>query len=699
MPPPSIRTFSAGPVFTAAKLLLPVLFLLAAFIAFKNAPHIYHELPLAKMDGGESLLHGIPAPVFPREMPLASVAAAFLQNHAARKDREDYLAAGFVLCLLCFASLSSLLQNPFQGWLSFALLSAFWAFGAGGAVTPDLEQLLYSAALAACAAALAAAFRSPSRLTWALAGSALAMSLLVRSTMFLFPALLAAAGLFPVLRRFPAPKPAHFAVLFAAPLLVIGGWFYMNKAVFSRSVFLESARAHSNMITGALGVVSTIEGDAYKLAGLTPEDNIPAWAAGEIARHPFRYAVSVLRRLGTVLSRHLLLLAAALAGFWFFRADRGFRALGALALYFLLIHCSMSVEERYFVPFWALLIPAAAAPLAPLTEKLRAFYGEKRSAALHAAPFLPLAALSLFVLGLVLLYPARARSRPPGPDTMTALLAAHPLDPWLHNKLGGLYLGEGRSAAAAAAFGRAYELSGNDEYLSSRALALMSAGAYGEMNSLFSAHDAGYKGMLVRMLYELKTGKTRDAAATFRSAGERHLKETCYLRDMQGPYEAGIYSKLLGSDTRLRDIHLTALLRLLPFEERLGLLEGLSAIGLDEPSFEIMLELQGLGRYAEAKKIAGRLVAGSPGDPDYLKAAGVLECLSGDLQAGAELLRRAIRASPDYIPSYLSLAAVYHRSGRLEESARVYRDAAERCRDDSEVCRAARELAAGDHSR
>ncbi|HOI43075.1 MAG TPA: tetratricopeptide repeat protein, partial [Elusimicrobiales bacterium] len=450
---------------------------------------------------------------------------------------------------------------------------------------------------------------------------------------------------------------------------------------------------------GALGVVSTIEGDAYKLAGLTPEDNIPAWAAGEIARHPFRYAASVLRRLGTVLSRHLLLLAAALAGFWLFRADRGFRALGVLALYFLLIHCSMSVEERYFVPFWALLIPAAAAPLGPLTEKLRAFSGKNRSAALHAAPFLPLAVLSLFVLGLVFLYPARARSHPFGTETITALLAENPLHPWLYDKLGRLYLKEGRSSDAAEAFRRAYGLSGNAEYLSGRALALMSAGSYEEMNSLFSAHDAGYTGMLVRMLYELKTGKNRAAAETFRLAGERHLKETCFLRNMQGPYEAGIYSKLLGSDTRLGDIHLTALLRLLPFEERLGLLEGLSGIGLDGPSFEVMLELQNLGRYAEAKKIAGRLLAGSPDDPDYLNAAGVLESLSGDLKAGAELLRRAIRASPDYIPAYLSLAAVYHRSGRVEDSARVYTAAAERCRDDSEVCRAARELAAGVHSR
>lgn len=683
----------------AKKLLLPFLFSLAAFIAFRNAPQVYHELALAKVDGGESLIHGISASVFPREMPLAPVVSAFLQNHAAPEERAHYLAAGFVLCLLCFSSLASILQNPFQGWLTFALLTAFWSFGAGGAVVPDLEQLLYSAALAACAAALAAAFRSPSRLTWALAGSALAMSLLVRSTMFLFPALLAAAGLFPVLRRFPAPKPAHFAVLFAAPLLVIGGWSYMNKAVFSRSVFLESARAHSNMITGALGVVSTIEGDAYKLAGITPEDNVPAWAAGEIARHPFRYAASVLRRLGTVLSRHLLLLAAALAGFWLFRADRGFRALGVLALYFLLIHCSMSVEERYFVPFWALLIPAAAAPLGPLTEKLRAFSGKNRSAALHAAPFLPLTVLSLFVLGLVFLYPARAQGRPFGTETITALLAENPLHPWLYDKLGRLYLKEGRSSDAAEAFRRAYGLSGNAEYLSGRALALMSAGSYEEMNSLFSAHDAGYKGMLVRMLYELKTGKSRAAAETFRLAGERHLKETCFLRSMRGPYESGIYSKLLGSDTRLRDIHLTALLRLLPFEERLALLEGLSSIGLDEPSFEIMIELQNLGRYAEAKKIAGRLLAGSPDDPDYLNAAGMLECLSGDLQAGEDILRRAIRASPDYIPAYLSLAAVYHRMGREAESARVYRTAAERCRDDSEVCGAARELAAGVHSR
>ena len=82
-------------------------------------------------------------------------------------------------------------------------------------------------------------------------------------------------------------------ILLSVPLLVIivnaTVNFLCNKAV----VFLENPHRAGNIVTGAMGLISTVEGDWKGLAGLSDRENILLWASGEILAHPLRFINAV----------------------------------------------------------------------------------------------------------------------------------------------------------------------------------------------------------------------------------------------------------------------------------------------------------------------------------------------------------------------------------------------------------------------
>jgi len=186
-----------------------------------------------------------------------------------------------------------------------------------------------------------------------------------------------------------------------------------------------------------------------------------------------------------------------------------------LAACFILTHCLLSIEDRYFYPLRYLLGVAASAGLFDALFRRKEGAGKVHALAyaLAAAPALLAAATESALLA----YPARA---------VNPLIAVvreaglRPDDSWLNKRLGFLLLGLNRTGDGLAALARAAELSGGGEehlrYLARTAVsAVPPAQALPAEEGTLNEHD------VVKLLKELELGRGNDAAVTF--ARVRHF--------------------------------------------------------------------------------------------------------------------------------------------------------------------------------
>jgi len=260
-----------------------------------------------------------------------------------------FTVLNFYLCLLSVSALSATLQPRVQGLAAFALLSSLWIFKA----PPDLSN---------CSMRLRGGFcRLPcpgrplsSRLNWAIAGGSLALTLTVRSPLLLFARCWPS---FPCCRFYGASllRGRKLCRVFAGPLLIAAGWFYINYAVYNKPVFMDPREPIPRYYRGSrLGFNDRRQ--PLQIGRHSPGQRRLRMAAKEAASHPHDthgcFPPDIFYFIGAFAP-----FSGRSCGFWLFRMDAGFRALAFLEIYFLLVHCSMSVEERYFMPFWPCLFP------------------------------------------------------------------------------------------------------------------------------------------------------------------------------------------------------------------------------------------------------------------------------------------------------------------------------------------------------
>lgn len=347
--------------------------------------------------------------------PFFPVTLAALQYHLPGWLGGAALRA--VLCLPVLLSFSAgLLLRSFAAGAASAGLAALLACAmlqrSGLGYEQNLEQFLVSSTLLALTAGLRAPFGPPLRRGF-LVGLLLAMALYSKGVLALcVPAVLAHE----LLRRDPpGPRRALWPML-ALPLGAMAAWAAVG--LFSRGEFslLEAGRAGCNLVTGAMGFVSTVEGDWRALAGLGEEASPLAWAAARVASDPAAFLRAVLLR-----ADYLLLKAPMLPGLAFFAAlsaAAAFRLrrnpaaapLTLITALFALAHLAMPVEGRYFVPAWFLacvLCGTAAADLFPPRGEEEPERGRTALAA-FAAGAAPAGLLWAFSFLLLLAFPFRA---------------------------------------------------------------------------------------------------------------------------------------------------------------------------------------------------------------------------------------------------------------------------------------------------
>lgn len=254
------------------------------------------------------------------------------------------------------AWLALLIHSPLAGLLA-ALLVALDPRLIAEVPSYNIEPFFCLLVLAVCAALLCWE-RRPKAAGAALAGTAVALSLLCRSTLFLLPPFLLAVFCWSAeLRRLRRGA----ALLLAASYLLLAPWTARNYRHFRAFLPLEQGAASRNLYAASLGYVENTPGYGYQdvlagkldtapLASLGPVERMRDMALAGIREHPASYLASTLKRFVLALRLHWVLWLLACGLLFWKRRDPRPKLLAAVALYFFIAHSPMSWEPRYFEP-------------------------------------------------------------------------------------------------------------------------------------------------------------------------------------------------------------------------------------------------------------------------------------------------------------------------------------------------------------
>lgn len=489
----------------------------------------------------------------------------------------------------------------------------------------------------------------------------IAMSLLVKSPLFLFPLLLVCYEAVDAEHRPSKDWRAGALFLLIAPLLILAPWIWMNWSLYHRVIPFENGRADTNIITGALGFVQTAEGDFRGYVGLGPPDSAIIWAAKTVLRHPFHFAASYVERLWFVSIQHPAILVMAALALWWSRRERDFRAVGLLTVYFVGICCLMPLEARYLEPAWPVAAVLAACAFARFVDRRKP---DGRSMAGVWVVLAPLAAFSIFVLCLVCAYPSRVSA---GPSAIERELISFPDDAWLWQQHGLYRLGAGNSKEAVRDMRRSLALLPRSAARMDYALALLvesdSNWRFVEQLHLENNPSTSRSFYLLRTVHLLEAGDWKTANAAYNAARESWRHDNDRVR---GPSDAASASVLSAGDDRFCTVALRSILS--PFDSAriLSLLKS-SATDTDR-EFRSCLVRAAEG--AEHRRPYGDPV-GEAGEPILYQEA-LRAFQSGQQDKAFALLSQTIKANPHYVEAYLSRGALLSERGDWTEALDDY---------------------------
>jgi tetratricopeptide (TPR) repeat protein len=606
---------------------------------------------------GKPLVYGLA--VETTRMPLIGVMSLAAGNADWAGAQFLWSALAFLICLSGYG-FGCLLAGRVAGVAAAAGLFAGQVYSA---VFFDIEQRFYCLFLLVIANALVLACRSQ-RLGRLIEGCAIGLSFLARSALCWFPAVLAIAELFRPdggrLRR----RLLQAAIALLIPFLFLLPWIRFNYAAQQKFVLFDG-RGDGNMVTGALGVASTFEGDYRKLAGMDQEENPFLWSAKRVLSHPGVYALGVIKRTNFIFSKY-----PAIFFFWLLFAallwrKPAFRRVNLLVLYFLLLHFAFSSEERYFMAILPLMAAISAAGLFALGEKSSAAAPE--GAAISAAGAAPVVLAGVLCMFLLLRYPGTAAVN--RNETFKKALSRSPGDAWLQLQYGRYRLFRGDYEGAYESLGRAAVLLPDYEpgkidlaaaaMLKNRRFGRPSAGAdlieKLPLNSEGGGQGLGY---VLRAFYQLDEGLARKAAESAELVRQARSEYIHFKIKSDGEGRLG---RARAEDTSLEEIALPKFLEYFPpeLQAKLG------------PAF-LQLYFKGDSK-APGRGLAPGSAASVPvSGLGELRAGGaskkfsdeaVERILKGDLAGARGLLAEAVKADEDNFEARMTLCFLAARTG------------------------------------
>ena len=466
---------------------------------------------------GESLIHGVPAGNISFHLPLSSVAAALIYGHwSLSLSASKILAAALTLSLLM--TLAGLLEVGLAGMA--AVLVLWTLFPANGGLS-DYPQWLYSVLILVIAGTMTQRARETSDRNTLMLALAIGISLLFRSTLlFLAPTLI----LFEIgSGRAPRARLRQAVILVAVQILFLIPWMRMNWLLNRRIVVFEDQQASCNIVTGALGIVSTLDGPWRSLVPISAANSnggVLRWAVAEVLSHPARYALSCLERIFLVAGQWQFPLSFLAAASLFIRRRRPeMRALALLSAYFAGIHCLMPVQRDYFDPLRYLLILAASTVFSASSPHSAESAPARRAQGVVVGALGAGLILALYVESKVWNYASVVQGESL-PRLLDRELALHPRDSWLWLVDGQRNLESGKISEALGSFQQAARLQPQDSRASFLAAkAAFFSGRRGILvhsENLRWAADPEYS--LLRADADLASGLSSRAAADVNAA-------------------------------------------------------------------------------------------------------------------------------------------------------------------------------------
>ena len=89
-----------------------------------------------------------------------------------------------------------------------------------------------------------------------------------------------------------------------------------------------------------------------------------------------------------------------------------------------------------------------------------------------------------------------------------------------------------------------------------------------------------------------------------------------------------------------------------------------------QQAMQLAIQNHQAGRLAEAEKICRQVLSRQPGNPDALHLLGMIAAQVGQLDAGIELIRRAIAINPAMPHYHINLGNTLQGKGLIERSDR-----------------------------
>ncbi|MDD5629526.1 MAG: tetratricopeptide repeat protein, partial [Elusimicrobia bacterium] len=615
----------------------------------------------------EQFLHGLPGDRVSSSMPLESAAEGLLVHHGCGGfwAAAALAVAGLVLTF----TLGCLLHSPLCGALAAALAAPSLPFGTDYMSCYVLLVLLAANALVWLA-------RAPDLGRGLVASAAVGLTVLLRSPLFFFGAVLAAI-LWLTRRGQERPWRGHeLAFIGLLPILLLLPWMRMNWAVHHRFVPFEDGRADFNIVMGAANLVYAQEGDWRRQAGPAAGGaSVLGLAAAAVLAHPFSYLASCARRLWFFMGLNPFLLLLALLAAWRLRKERGVQLLAVLAACYVGIHCLLAVKASYFDPAWPLLAVLAAGCADWL------FSAEPRPAGACAwiagGAAVPAGLLGLYTLWLAAVYPARAAE----PGRLAGLLRSRPGWACLHSEQGRRSLRDGDLDGAVEHLSLAERLGPRPDRELDLAWAVFAQGgpaaqAAGDLPWAEVEGLDGVRWRLFRMLGSLQGRRCGQARAEFSAAARQWAEPYALALSSPRPEDRAAQARLMRGDPLLAQL-LAELLGPIPPERQAALLErfescvapadpeaGRVAAALDQP--QLWAAWAGLaaerGAAGEAFGYLSRLPAGQAAAAERaVCAAAVAVAGRGETVKAREFLsafrRRPVRPQPRCALELAGLAA------------------------------------------
>jgi tetratricopeptide (TPR) repeat protein len=444
--------------------------LAAAVFAFRHVPPGLHA-PGERCDStlsisGELLLHDVDRATSQTwtvngRMPLLGVFYGLVHNHFGDDSWRVWRLADAVLVFALVFAAGALGAGPLQGVLAaLAVVLGSVTFTPTARfdwLGPDDLESGYTVLVILCGCAAVWRAAKPDLKRSLALGAALTAAFLYRSTIVFYPLLLVLLD-----RLAPrARRPSWRASLAVAlpPFLALLPWALMNWRLERMWIPLEKGEANYLIVEGALGIVErrSFDWSAFVPAGVddTVMRHLVWWAAGEVFRHPLRFAAAYVGRLWYVFTLFPLLCSAALVGLWRGRKEPGLRAVGVLAGYFILLHCVLAICPEYVQPAWPLLAVCASYSVTGLFRVDGDAAWRRGARAILGASLAAVVFMIALTEVLVVRYAASPERGRPLEEQYARALAASPGHAFLHLERGGLRRERGDLKGALADFEQA----------------------------------------------------------------------------------------------------------------------------------------------------------------------------------------------------------------------------------------------------